>query len=72
MIEEAEKLEKARQPKIKRGRGRNAKKKSVKRTSTFPSDLDAEGYEVPEVRSQIAGLSLSDWWGVSRLVLAKM
>ena len=53
MIQEAEKAEKAAQPKkakFKRGRGRNAKKS--KKTGKFPSDPDAEGYEVwPEVKT---------------------
>ena len=49
LIQQQEKEEKARKPKVKQGRGRKGKKKSsshFKRTSTFPADLDAEGYEV--------------------------
>ena len=49
-MDEQEKAEKAAivppmaKKRLKRGRGRNAKKKKV--TNKFPSDPDAEGYEV--------------------------
>ena len=43
-IEEQEKVEKARKPKMKKGRGRNAKKKT--RKSNANGDPEGDGYEV--------------------------
>ena len=45
LIQEQEKVEKLRRPKVKKGRGRNARKRT-KKNSHFPNDPDAEGYEV--------------------------
>ena len=45
MMEEQEKVEKARKPKVKKGRGRNARKKTKKVNNNSAGD-DADGYEV--------------------------
>ena len=46
-MEEQEKVDKARKPKVKKGRGRNARKKTKKLNSNSAGgDNDAEGYEV--------------------------
>ena len=46
MMEEQEKVEKARKPKVKKGRGRNARKKTKKVNSNSAGDTEADGYEV--------------------------
>lgn len=48
MMEEQEKVEKARKPKVKKGRGRNARKKTKKVNSSAVGETDADGYEVCE------------------------
>jgi len=45
MMEEQEKVEKARKPKVKKGRGRNARKKTKKVNSNLAGD-NGDGYEV--------------------------
>ena len=52
IIQAEEKLEKERRPKMKKGRGKNAKRRMkghLKKTSSYPTGLDAEGYEVRAV-----------------------
>jgi len=47
MMEEQEKVEKARKPKVKKGRGRNARKKTRKVNNTNSvGETDGDGYEV--------------------------
>ena len=49
IIQAEEKLERERRPKMKKGRGKNAKRRMkthLKKTSSYPTGLDAEGYEV--------------------------
>ena len=51
IMEAEEKMEKARKPKMKKGRGKNARRRiHLKKTSSFPTNLDAEGYEVSNNR----------------------
>ncbi|KAI0237514.1 Chromodomain-helicase-DNA-binding protein 3 [Lamellibrachia satsuma] len=48
IIQAEEKLERERRPKMKKGRGKNAKRRMkthLKKTSSYPTGLDAEGYE---------------------------
>jgi len=47
MVEEQEKVEKARKPKVKKGRGRNARKKTKKvNNSSSVGETEGDGYEV--------------------------
>ena len=57
MMEEQEKVEKARKPKVKKGRGRNARKKTKKVNSSAVGETDADGYEVCEFDWQVCA-----WW----------
>ena len=64
LIQEQEKVEKAKKPKVKKGRGRNARKRN-KKTSSFPTDPDAEGYEVRTLGLLVQGRGLQPWWEYS-------
>jgi len=46
MMEEQEKVEKARKPKVKKGRGRNARKKAKKVNNSSVGETEGDGYEV--------------------------
>lgn len=46
LIQEQEKVDKAKRPKMKKGRGRNARKRSKKAVPS--NDPDGEGYEVSD------------------------
>jgi len=46
LVEEQEKVEKSRKPKVKKGRGRNARKKTKKLNSSSVGETDGDGYEV--------------------------
>ena len=46
MVEEQEKVEKSRKPKVKKGRGRNARKKTKKVNNSSVGETEGDGYEV--------------------------